>query len=102
MQLDDLIGKYLKIRDGRDELKQQHAEELKRFTNALTKIEQMIWPSLTIPGRSPPRLQMAPRIVPPEHQRKSLIETRSSILSSAMMRLTFWRAAPAKTPSKPT
>ena len=42
MQLDDLIGKYIKIRDGRDELKQQHAEELKRFTNALTKIEQTI------------------------------------------------------------
>lgn len=42
MNYDDLVEKYIKIRDARDALKKQQAEELSRYTNALDKIEKMI------------------------------------------------------------
>lgn len=42
MQLDDLIAKYLKIRDAKAELESAHKENLKRYNNALTKIEQVL------------------------------------------------------------
>lgn len=42
MKLDELIKKYLKLRDGKSELEAKQKEELKRFTSAMTKIEQLI------------------------------------------------------------
>ncbi|MBT7005048.1 MAG: hypothetical protein HOA06_10085 [Chloroflexi bacterium] len=42
MQLDELIGKYIKIRDAKDALKKTHSEELSRFNNALDKIEHSL------------------------------------------------------------
>lgn len=42
MQLDELIRKYLKIRDAKAEREAAHKEDMKRFTSALTKIEQLL------------------------------------------------------------
>lgn len=42
MQLADLVKKYLRIRDAKDELVAAHKKELARYTNAMTKIEQML------------------------------------------------------------
>ena len=42
MQIDELIGKYIKIRDAKAEEESKHKEHMKRFNNAMTKIEQML------------------------------------------------------------
>lgn len=42
MQLNDLIRKYIKIRDAKDEFVAAHKKELARYTNAMKKIEEMI------------------------------------------------------------
>jgi hypothetical protein len=42
MQLDELIAKYIKIRDAKAEQEAAHKEHLKRYTNALNKIEQLL------------------------------------------------------------
>lgn len=42
MQLAELIEKYLKIRDAKDAKVKEHKDELARYNNALTKIEQLL------------------------------------------------------------
>ena len=42
MKLDALIAKYLKLRDAKAELEAKHKAETKRYTQAMTKIEQML------------------------------------------------------------
>lgn len=40
MNTKELIAKYLEIRDKRDALKAEHAKEIKRFNDALAKVEE--------------------------------------------------------------
>lgn len=42
MKLDDLIKKYLKLRDAKSELEAKHKAETQRYTQAMTKIEQLL------------------------------------------------------------
>lgn len=42
MQIAELIAKYVKIRDAKAEKEAAHKEELKRYNNALFKIEQAL------------------------------------------------------------
>jgi len=42
MKIDELIQKYLKLREAKQEKEAEHKAELKPITNAMTKIEQML------------------------------------------------------------
>jgi hypothetical protein len=42
MKLDELIQKYLKLRDAKSELEAKHKQETSRYTQAMAKIEKML------------------------------------------------------------
>lgn len=42
MNIQELVGKYVKIRDAKAEITAQHKKELERYNHALDKIEKML------------------------------------------------------------
>lgn len=51
MKLDELITKYIKLRDAKQELEAAHKQEVSRFTKAMTKIEQALLAEFTETGQ---------------------------------------------------
>ena len=50
MQIDELVGKYLEIRDKKSEIKAQYDEKVKKIDAAMTKIENFLLKNLQETG----------------------------------------------------